>query len=57
MALQARLITVANDTKIYAWLKDLTVYSSNFAELKLAGDAESKVKYRVKIFVDKTFFR
>jgi len=47
MALQARLITVANDTKIYAWLKDLTVYSSNFAELKLAGDAESKVKYRI----------
>lgn len=40
--MQMRLITVGEDTKIYGWLKDLTVYSSNFGELK-----DSKVKYRV----------
>jgi hypothetical protein len=35
---------INNDTQIYGWLKDLTVYSSNFAELKNSG---SKIKYRV----------
>ena len=29
-----RMISVGEDTKLYGWLKDLTVYSSNFAELK-----------------------
>jgi hypothetical protein len=37
------VINVGNDTKIFGGIKDLTIYSSNFAELKY-----SKIKYRVK---------
>ncbi len=42
-----RMINVGEDTKLYIWLKDLTVYSSNFAELKVSKDSGSKIKYRV----------
>lgn len=42
-----RMVSVADDTKLYAWLKDLTVYSSNFAELKDSKNSGSKIKYRV----------
>ena len=42
-----RMISVGNDSKLYGWLKDLTVYSSNFAELKNSNNKDSKVKYRV----------
>jgi hypothetical protein len=47
-----RMISIGEDTKLYGWLKDLTVYSSNFAELKDSKDSGSKIKYRVtkKIF-------
>jgi hypothetical protein len=38
---------INNNTQLYGWLKDLSVYSSNFAELKSSKDSESKVKYRV----------
>ncbi len=44
-----RMISVGDDTKLYGWLKDLTVYSSNFAELKDLKDSGSKIKYRVKL--------
>ncbi len=37
------MIDVGNDTKIFGGIQDLTIYSSNFAELKY-----SKIKYRVK---------
>lgn len=43
-----RMVSVADDTKLYAWLKDLTVYSSNFAELKDSKNSGSKIKYRVR---------
>ena len=42
-----KMINVGDDTKLYGWLKDLTVYSSNFAELKNAKTSNSKIKYRV----------
>ncbi len=38
---------INNDTQLYGSLKELTVYSSNFAELKNAKDSGSKIKYRV----------
>jgi len=41
------MINVGEDTKLYVWLKDLTVYSSNFAELKDSKNSGSKIKYRV----------
>jgi hypothetical protein len=47
------MISVGEDTKLYGWLKDLTVYSSNFAELKDSKNSGTKIKYRVmkkKIF-------
>ncbi|CAF1245225.1 unnamed protein product [Adineta ricciae] len=47
VALQMRMISVGDDTKLYLWLKDLTVYSSNFAELKDSKDSGSKIKYRI----------
>lgn len=47
LALQMRMITIGVDTKLYGWLKNLTVYSSNFAELRDTNDAGSKIKYRV----------
>ncbi len=42
-----RMVNVGEDTKLYGWLKDLTVYSSNFAELKDSKNSGSKIKYRV----------
>ncbi|CAF3380389.1 unnamed protein product [Rotaria sp. Silwood1] len=47
LALQMRMITVDEDIKLYGWLKDLTVYSSNFAELKNSRNSNSKIKYRI----------
>ncbi|CAF0751812.1 unnamed protein product [Rotaria sordida] len=47
LALQMRMINVGEDTKLYGWLKDLTVYSSNFAELKDSKNSQSKIKYRI----------
>ncbi|CAF2933999.1 unnamed protein product [Rotaria sp. Silwood2] len=47
LALQMRMITVGEDTKLYGWLKDLTVYSSNFRELKDSNNSNSKIKYRI----------
>ncbi|CAF4149952.1 unnamed protein product, partial [Adineta steineri] len=47
LALQMRMIIVGEDSKIYIWLKDLTVYSSNFAELRDSKNAGSKIKYRI----------
>lgn len=38
---------VNNETKMYGWLTGLTVYSSNFGELRSSVDAASKVKYRI----------
>ncbi|CAF4199282.1 unnamed protein product, partial [Adineta steineri] len=47
LALQMRMISVGEDSKLYIWLKDLTVYSSNFAELRDSKNAGSKIKYRI----------
>ncbi|CAF3667368.1 unnamed protein product [Rotaria sp. Silwood1] len=47
LALQMRIIQVDNETKLYGWLKDLTIYSTNFAELKNTKNSDSKVKYRI----------
>ncbi|CAF4190264.1 unnamed protein product [Rotaria sp. Silwood2] len=47
LALQMRMIQIDNQTKLYGWLKDLTIYSSNFAELKDTKNSGSKVKYRI----------
>lgn len=41
------MATVNNETNISGSLKNLTVYSSNFAELKSSHNAGSKIKYRV----------
>ncbi len=38
-----RVINIENEIKLFGELSDLTIYSSNFAELKY-----SKIKYRVK---------
>jgi len=38
---------INNDTQIYGWLKDLKVYSSNFAEIRSSKTSGSKIKYRV----------
>ncbi|CAF1170061.1 unnamed protein product [Rotaria sordida] len=46
-ASQIRMDIVGNNTKIYGSLKDLTIYGSNFAELKTL-----KVKYRILQPVD-----
>ena len=43
-----RMISVGEDTKVYGWLKDLTVYSSNFGELRGDKHSSSKIKYRVR---------
>ncbi|CAF4587796.1 unnamed protein product, partial [Rotaria magnacalcarata] len=37
-----RVINFGCDTKVFGSLNDLTIYTSNFAELK-----SSKVKYRI----------
>jgi hypothetical protein len=37
-----RVFNIGKDTKVFGVINDLTIYSSNFAELKY-----SKVKYRV----------
>ena len=42
------MISVGEDTKLYGWLKDLTVYSSNFGELRGEKQSGSKIKYRVR---------
>ena len=42
-----QMISVGSETKLYGWLSDLTVYSSNLGALKDTGDSLSKVKYRV----------
>ncbi|CAF1265249.1 unnamed protein product [Rotaria sordida] len=47
LALQLRMITIDNNTQLYGWLKNLTVYSSNFAELRDSNNAGSKIKYRI----------
>jgi hypothetical protein len=47
LALEIRINIINNETVLKGGLKDLTVYSSNFAELKNAKDSGSKVKYRV----------
>ena len=41
------MVTIDNETQLYGWLNDLTVDSSNFAELKYSNDSGSKIKYRV----------
>jgi hypothetical protein len=51
-----RMISVGDDTKLYGWLKDLTVYSSNFAELKDSKNSGSKIKYRVNFKILDLFF-
>jgi hypothetical protein len=50
------MINIDDSTKIFAWLRELTVYSSNFADLKQTIDTNSKVKYRVSD-VETTFDR
>ncbi|CAF1260195.1 unnamed protein product [Adineta steineri] len=47
LALQMRMISIGVDSKLDIWLKDLTVYSSNFAELRDSKNAGSKTKYRI----------
>ncbi|CAF1577688.1 unnamed protein product [Adineta steineri] len=42
-----RMINVCDESKLYIWLKDLTVYNSNFAELRDSKNAGSKIKYRI----------
>jgi hypothetical protein len=51
------MISVGDDTKLYGWLKDLTVYSSNFAELKDSKNSGSKIKYRVRGKTSSSIFR
>jgi hypothetical protein len=43
-----RIITIGDEMKLNGSLTDLTVYSSNFAQLKDSKNAGSKVKYRVR---------
>ncbi|CAF5210728.1 unnamed protein product, partial [Rotaria magnacalcarata] len=45
LVFQMRMITVGQDTKLYGWLKDLTVYCSNFTLLRYANNLTSKIKY------------
>ncbi|CAF0895845.1 unnamed protein product [Rotaria sp. Silwood1] len=47
LALQLRMISIGTNTQLYGWLKNLTVYSSNFAELKDSNNSGSKIKYRI----------
>ncbi|UJR10669.1 hypothetical protein I4U23_014864 [Adineta vaga] len=47
LALEMRMLIVNEESSLYGWLKDLTVYSSNFAELKSSANSASKVKYRI----------
>jgi hypothetical protein len=47
LGLQVKITIINNNTQLYGWLRDLTVYSSNFAELKSSKDSGSKIKYRV----------
>lgn len=42
-----RMTNIGEETRLYGWLKDLTVYSSNFGELKDSKNNNSKIKYRV----------
>jgi hypothetical protein len=43
LAMHTHVIHMGNEIKVLGELNDLTIYSSNFADLK-----QSKVKYRVK---------
>ncbi|CAF4694073.1 unnamed protein product [Rotaria sp. Silwood1] len=47
LALQLRMININNNTQLYILLKNLTVYSSNFANLKDSNNSRSKIKYRI----------
>jgi len=47
VAAEMRMVLTGDNSKMYLWLKDLTVYSSNFAELKDPHNSGSKIKYRV----------
>ncbi|CAF1242306.1 unnamed protein product, partial [Didymodactylos carnosus] len=47
MAAQMKMFNTGDDTKMYVWVKDLTVYSSNLAKLKIANDNLSKIRYRI----------
>ncbi|CAF3526493.1 unnamed protein product [Rotaria socialis] len=41
------MIIIDSETQLYGWLKNLTVYSSNLAELRDSNDSGSKIKYRI----------
>jgi hypothetical protein len=56
LAFQMRMTSIGNDMKLYGWLKDLTAYSSNFAELRDSNNSGSKIKYRVCLNNGKFFF-
>ena len=45
--METRVNIINNETHLQGSLRDLTVYSSNLAELKSSKDAGSKIKYRV----------
>ncbi|CAF1212266.1 unnamed protein product [Rotaria magnacalcarata] len=47
LALQLRMIMIGNETQLYGWLKNLTVYSSNYADIRDSNNIESKIKYRI----------
>ncbi|CAF0945953.1 unnamed protein product [Adineta ricciae] len=47
LALEMRMNIVNEKSELSGRLRDLTVYSSNFAELKSAANSPSKVKYRI----------
>ncbi len=57
MALQLRMGIINNDTQIYGWLKDLKVYSSNFAEIRSSKTSGSKIKYRVRLINNSFIFK
>ncbi|CAF3586652.1 unnamed protein product [Adineta steineri] len=47
LTFEMRISIVNNETKLYGWLRGLTVYSSNFAELKNSNNSVTKIKYRI----------
>ncbi|CAF4329518.1 unnamed protein product, partial [Adineta steineri] len=49
LTFEMRISIVNNETKLYGWLRGLTVYSSNFAELKNSNNSATKIKYRVSL--------
>jgi hypothetical protein len=44
-----RMTNIGDTTTVFGALEGLTIYSSNFAEMKYSKNSISKVKYRVKI--------